>query len=151
MNIKVVKRDGSPASWSDYIIRWILRLVDIWISTTAVGIIAIIISDENQRLGDAAADTIVIDNRKKTKVSHTILEEVEEDYTPSFNMAHLLSDQQVNKLKEIYRLAGESSDYATLQVLRHKIEELLGIKSDLRDAVFVRTVLKDYTYLTQGS
>lgn len=151
MKIKVVKLDGAPATWSDYLTRWIIRLIDIWASSGAVGIIAIIFTDENQRLGDAAANTIVIDNRKKTKVSHTILEEVEEDYAPSFNMVHQLTDQEVNEIKEIYRLAGESRDYQTLHLLRNKIEELLQIKSDMKDAIFVRTVLKDYTYLTQGS
>ncbi|ARN76678.1 hypothetical protein BST97_00915 [Nonlabens spongiae] len=150
MSIKVVKRDGAPASWSDYIIRWILRLIDIWTTTGAVGLISIIFTDQNQRLGDAAADTIVIDTRKKTRVSHTILEEVESTYTPTFNMVTLLSDNQVNEIKEIYRLAGDSKDYETLKVLRDKIEQILKIQSDLRDAVFVRTILKDYTHLTQG-
>ncbi len=150
MSVKVVKRDGAPASWSDYIVRWVLRLVDIWLTTGAVGVIAIIFTDQNQRLGDAAADTLVIDTRKKTKVSHTILENVEEAYTPTFNNVTILSDQQVNEIKEIYRLAGESRDYETLKILRNKIEELLHINSDMRDAVFVRTVLKDYTALTQG-
>ncbi|MGB5981774.1 MAG: RDD family protein [Nonlabens sp.] len=151
MKIKVVKLDGAPATWSDYLTRWIIRLIDIWASSGAVGIIAIIFTDENQRLGDAAANTIVIDNRKKTKVSHTILEEVHEGYNPSFTMVHQLTDQQVNEIKEIYRLAGESRDYQTLNLLRNKIEQLLNIKSEMKDAIFVRTVLKDYTYLTQGS
>ena len=31
MKTRVVKVDGSPASWSDYMILWMLRLVDIWI------------------------------------------------------------------------------------------------------------------------
>lgn len=150
LSVKVVKRDGAPASWSDYIVRWILRLVDIWLSSGAVGVIAIIFTDQNQRLGDAAADTIVIDTRKKNKVSHTILENVEESYTPTFQNVTILSDQQINEIKEIYRLAGESRDYETLKILRNKIEELLHINSDMRDAVFVRTVLKDYTALTQG-
>ncbi len=150
MSVKVVKRDGAPASWSDYIVRWILRLVDIWLSSGAVGVIAIIFTDQKQRLGDAAADTIVIDTRKKTKVSHTILENVEESYTPTFQNVTILSDQQINEIKEIYRLAGESRDYETLKILRDKIEDLLHINSDMRDAVFVRTILKDYTALTQG-
>lgn len=151
MKIKVVKLDGAPATWSDYLTRWIIRLIDIWASSGAVGIIAIIFTDQNQRLGDAAANTIVIDNKKTTKVSHTILEEVDEDYTPSFTMVHQLTDQEVNEIKEIYRLAGESRDYQTLNLLRNKIEQLLNIKSEMKDAIFVRTVLKDYTYLTQGS
>ncbi|PRP66069.1 RDD family protein [Nonlabens agnitus] len=151
---KVVKIDGSPATWSDYLISWMLRLVDIWITAPTfggVGILAIIFSDKNQRLGDMASDTIVIDTRKKTKISHTILEDVKEDYEPTFLTVNMLTDKDVNEIKEIYRLAGESRDYETLKMLRIKVEQLLQVNSDLRDGIFVRTVLKDYSYLTQGN
>jgi uncharacterized RDD family membrane protein YckC len=150
MKMKVVKIDGSPARWSDFLITWILRLIDIWTTTGGAGILSIIFTDKNQRLGDSAANTIVIDSRKKTKVSHTILEEVEESYDPQFMMVNQFNDQEINEIKEIYRLAGESRDYKTLNELRNKIEQLLHIKSDLKDAIFVRTILKDYSYLTQG-
>lgn len=148
---KVVKIDGSPATWSDYLISWMLRLVDLWIISPGIGIMAIIFSNRNQRLGDMASDTIVIDTRKKTKISHTILEDVKEDYEPTFLTVNMLTDKDINEIKEIYRLAGESRDYETLKILRLKVEDLLQINSDLRDGIFVRTVLKDYSYLTQGN
>jgi len=148
---KVVKIDGSPATWSDYLITWMLRLVDIWVISPGIGVMSIIFSDKNQRLGDMASDTIVIDTRKKTKISHTILEDVKEDYEPTFLTVNLLNDSDVNEIKEIYRLAGESRDYETLKMLRLKVESLLQVNSDLRDGIFVRTVLKDYSYLTQGN
>lgn len=150
MNMKVVKVDGSPARWSDYLTSWILRLIDIWSTTGGVGIISIIFTDKNQRLGDAASNTIVIDNRKKTKISHTILEDVEENYEPTFMTVNNLDDNDINEIKEIYRLAAESRDFKALKQLRDKVEELLHIQSDLRDGILIRTVLKDYTYLTQG-
>lgn len=148
---KMVKIDGSPATWSDYLISWMLRLVDLWIISPGIGIMAIIFSNRNQRLGDMASDTIVIDTRKKTKISHTILEDVKEDYEPTFLTVNMLTDKDINEIKEIYRLAGESRDYETLKILRLKVEDLLQINSDLRDGIFVRTVLKDYSYLTQGN
>ncbi len=150
MKTKVVKIDGSPARWSDFMISWILRLIDIWSTNGGVGIISIIFTDNNQRLGDSASDTIVIDLRKKTKITHTILEDVEENYQPTFMTVNMLTDVDVNEIKEIYRLAGESRDYRALNALRKKVEELLEINSELRDGVFIRTILKDYTYLTQG-
>lgn len=150
MKTKVVKIDGSPARWSDFMISWILRLIDIWSTNGGVGIISIIFTDNNQRLGDSASDTIVIDSRKQTKITHTILEDVDENYQPTFMTVNMLTDVDVNEIKEIYQLAGESRDYRALNVLRNKVEELLGITSELRDGVFIRTILKDYTYLTQG-
>jgi uncharacterized RDD family membrane protein YckC len=134
MGIKVVKEDGSPASLSDFLIRWILRLIDIVLFFGTVGVVAILFSERKQRLGDIAAKTIVINTRKNTKISH----------------AYILTDADVNEIKDIYRLAEESRDYMTLKELRVKVESLLNTQSDLRDGIFIRTILKDYTYLTQG-
>ena len=60
MKIRVVRVDGLPAQWSNYMIRWMLRLVDIWIFASAVGVLTILFSNKHQRLGDAAAGTVVI-------------------------------------------------------------------------------------------
>ena len=148
MGIKVVKEDGSPARWSDFIVRWIVRLVDLWLFMFTVGTVSILLTDKQQRLGDMMAKTIVINTRKSVNISHTILQEVDEGYEPIFLNAHLLSDIQANEIKEIYRLAGQSRDYNVLHQLRLKIESILQIKSDLKDGQFVRTVLKDYFHLT---
>ncbi|WP_431472100.1 RDD family protein [Nonlabens sp. SCSIO 43208] len=148
MGIKVVKEDGSPARWSDFIVRWIVRLVDLWLFMFTVGTVSILLTDKQQRLGDMMAKTIVINTRKSVNISHTILQEVDEGYQPIFLNAHLLSDIQANEIKEIYRLAGQSRDYNVLHQLRLKIESILQIKSNLKDGQFVRTVLKDYFHLT---
>ncbi|MGB3590939.1 MAG: RDD family protein [Nonlabens sp.] len=150
MKMRLVKVDGSPAAWSDYLVTWVLRLIDIWGTNGGAGIISMIFTAKTQRLGDAAANTIVIDYRKKTKVSHTILEDVEEHYEPQFLNVNLLTDHDINEIKEIYRLAGESRDYATLHLLRNKVAGILNINTEMRDPQFLRTVLKDYSYLTQG-
>jgi uncharacterized RDD family membrane protein YckC len=150
MGIKVVKEDGSPARLSDFLTRWILRLIDIVLFFGTVGVVAILFSERKQRLGDIAAKTIVINTRKSTKISHTILEDLDHDYQPQFQNAYILTDADVNEIKDIYRLAEESRDYMTLKELRVKVESLLNTQSDLRDGIFIRTILKDYTYLTQG-
>ncbi len=150
MGIKVVKEDGSPAQWSDYLVRWIFRLVDIWLFVGTVGVVSILFSDRKQRMGDLGAKTVVINTKKSTKISHTILEDLDPNYQPQFLNAYILSDADVNEIKDIYRLAGESRDYMTLRALRIKVESLLNTQSDLKDGVYIRTVLKDYTYLTQG-
>ncbi|WP_292901262.1 RDD family protein [Nonlabens sp.] len=150
MRIKVVKEDGSPARLSDFLIRWILRLIDIVLFFGTVGVVAMLLSERKQRLGDIAAKTIVINTRKRTKISHTILEDVDPDYQPQFQNADILTDADVNEIKDICRLAIESRDYMTLQELRLKVASLLKAESALKDETFIRTVLKDYTFLTQG-
>lgn len=149
LKVRVVRLDGLPAHWSNYLIRWMLRLVDIWVFASAVGVLSILFSEKHQRVGDAAAGTVVISTKQKAKITHTILEEVEDTYLPKFMNVTKLTDKDVRLIKETYRIAKRSNDYKTLTALRKKVEKVLEIESDLYDQQFIDTVLKDYNYFTQ--
>ncbi len=149
MKMRVVRLDGSPVHWSSYLVRWMLRLVDIWVFIGAVGLLGILFSERRQRVGDAAAGTVVISTKIKTKVSHTILEEITEDYRPTFTNVTLLTDKDVRLIKEIYQIAIKSNDFKTLKALRKKVEGILKNNSELYDKQYISTVLKDYNFYTQ--
>lgn len=151
MKTRVVKVDGSPVHWSNYLTLWMMRLVDIWIFIGSIGLLTIVFSDRHQRLGDHAAGTVVISNKKKTQLSHTILEEVTDDYEPKFSTVTILTDKDARLIKETYVIAVKSSDYKTLRMLRDKIEGIISTSSDLYDTQYIDTVLKDYNYYTQRS
>ena len=149
LKMRVVKADGAPVEWSNYLVRWMLRLVDIWLFLGSIGLLTILFSERRQRLGDAAAGTVVISTKNKTKVSHTILEEVEDKYVPIFSNVTLLTDKDVRLIKETFYIAKRSSDYKTLKTLRDKVESILDTKSELYDVQYLDTVLKDYNFYTQ--
>lgn len=149
MQIRVVRIDGTPVHWSHLLVRWILRLVDIWLFFGSVGILSILFSDKKQRLGDAAAGTVVISTKNNIKVSHTILEEVEETYVPTFLNVAQLTDKDVRLIKETYHLAKRTGDYGTMKALRDKVEGILGSNSGLYDSQYIDTVIKDYNFYTQ--
>jgi len=149
LKMKVVKVDGSPVHWSNYLVRWMLRLVDIWLFIGSIGILTILFSEKRQRLGDAAAGTVVISTKNKTTVSHTILEEVEETYVPIFTNVTLLTDKDIRLIKETFNIAKGSNDFKTLKALRDKVDSILQTKSELFDNHYLETVLKDYNYFTQ--
>ncbi|NJB70486.1 putative RDD family membrane protein YckC [Saonia flava] len=149
LKMRVVKVDGSPVEFSNYLVRWMLRLVDIWIFVGSIGLLTILFSERKQRLGDAAAGTVVISTKNKIKVSHTILEEVEEKYVPKFTNVTLLTDKDVRLIKETYHIARRSSDYKTMKALRDKVESILNTNSELYDVQYLDTILKDYNYFTQ--
>ncbi|NDV44929.1 RDD family protein [Flagellimonas sediminis] len=149
MKMRVVRLDGTPVHWSNLLVRWMLRLVDIWIFLGSIGILSILFSDKRQRVGDAAAGTVVISTKKKTKVTHTILEEVEEEYVPQFTNVTLLTDKDVRLIKETYLIAKKSGDFKTLTALRVKVESILKTNSSLYDLPYLDTVLKDYNFYTQ--
>ena len=150
MKTKVVKLDGTPARWSDYMIRWMLRLVDIWIFLGSIGLLSIIFSDKSQRIGDHAAGTVVISTKHKVTINHTILEDITDDYVPKFLGVTQLSDKDVRLIKETYQIALRSNDYKTLNMLRKKVESVLETSSDLYDKQYIDTVLRDYNHFTQN-
>jgi hypothetical protein len=151
MKIKVVKIDGYQATFGDYLIRWLFRIIDINLSSGAIGLIALITSSKTQRLGDMTAGTAVISLKNNININHTILEEIDQAYVPTYPLVIKLSDNDVRIIKETFNTAVAKSDYATLIKLRTKIEQVTGMKNTSgNDTDFIRTVLKDYNFYTQN-
>ncbi len=151
LKIKVVKIDGYQASLADFIIRWFFRIVDLNMMSGVVALVTIVTSPKNQRLGDMTAGTSVITLKNKINISHTILEELEDTYQPSYPNVIKLSDNDVRIIKETFVTAKASRDYATLIKLRQKIIEVAEIKTIIdNDIQFIETILKDYNYYTQS-
>ena len=155
IKIKVVKIDGYQASVSDYLVRWFFRIIDLNLLGPLFGpvvaLVTIVSSDKNQRLGDMTAGTSVITLKNKVNISHTILEDLEESYVPTYPDVIKLSDNDARIIKETYTRARASRDYATLAKLRKKIVEVVGIKGYNEDDIkFINIILKDYNYYTQN-
>ena len=151
MKTKVVKIDGYQATFGDYIIRWLFRLIDISTNSGMIGLITMISSSKTQRLGDMAAGTTVISLQNKVDINHTILQEIQGDYQPIYPQVIKLSDNDVRIIKESFERSVVQRDYQTLIKLREKIEQVGGITNKMgNDMDFIRTVLKDYNYYTQN-
>jgi uncharacterized RDD family membrane protein YckC len=151
VKIKVVKIDGYQASFGDYLIRWIFRLIDISIGMGIIGLIAMVVNKKTQRLGDISAGTAVITLKNKITINHTILEELGEEYQPKYPLVIKLSDNDARIIKETFQSALKSADFVVLNKLTAKIEQVTGIKNNLDSTKeFIQTILKDYNYYTQN-
>jgi uncharacterized RDD family membrane protein YckC len=151
LKIRVVKLDGYQASFGDHLIRWLFRVIDISISSGIIGLIAMVVNKNTQRLGDISAGTAVITLKSKISIDSTILEEIEEVYQPKFPLVIKLSDNDVRIIKETYNAAAKTADFVVLNKLTAKIEEVTGIKNDMGNTrEFIQTILKDYNYYTQN-
>ncbi|MFI0426137.1 MAG: RDD family protein [Flavobacterium sp.] len=151
MKLKVIKLDGYQASFGDYLIRWLFRLVEISIGYGVIGLIAIVSSKKNQRLGDMAAGTAIITLKNNININHTIIQDINADYVPTYPLVIKLSDNDVRIVKETFEAAIIQRDYVTIVKLREKIVNVTGIKNQSgTDSDFIRTLLKDYNYYTQN-
>lgn len=151
LKIKVVKIDGYQPSFGDFLIRWILRIVENNVMGGAIGLIAMVMSKKVQRLGDMVAGTAVITLKSDISISHTILEEVDTNYIPTYPLVIKLSDNDMRIIKETYKTAIDTHDYDLLNKLKDKVETVTGIKNqsgNSRD--FINVILKDYNHYTQN-
>ena|ERR1700704_3913883 len=62
--LRVVLENGGPVTFPASAVRNVLRLIDLLPGTYLVGIASILVSSRNQRLGDHAAGTLVVRDRK---------------------------------------------------------------------------------------
>ncbi|MFV9550248.1 RDD family protein [Algibacter sp. PT7-4] len=150
LKIRVVKIDGYQASFSDYVVRWFFRIVDVYI--LGLGFFIMLFNKKSQRLGDMAAGTAVIGLKNKVNISHTILENLKENYKPTYPNVIKLSDNDARIIKETFSVAKTTKDYQTLIKLRQKIIEVVGIKhvKQNSDIAFIDVILKDYNFYTQN-
>lgn len=150
LKIRVVKIDGFQASFSDYVVRWFFRIVDIYI--LGIGFFIIIFSKKLQRFGDIAAGTGVISLKDKVNINHTILEPLQADYKPTYANVIKLSDNDARIIKDTFVKAKANKDYATLIQLKTKLVDVIGIKNIKQntDIEFIEVILKDYNFYTQN-
>ena len=150
LNIRVIKIDGYQAQFSDYLIRWMFRIVDFTLFAL-IGIISRVSSSKSQRLGDMAAGTSVISLKNKVKMSDTILKEVSQEYVPTYPDVIKLSDNDVRIIKENFEQSLVNLDFETIAKIKNKIIDVTQIKNQsANDKEFIQTVILDYNYYTQN-
>lgn len=143
--IRVVMKDGSTPSFSAYLLRWLLLLVDLHMSF--IGLIPIILTRNNQRFGDLAGGTLVIkekDFRGIQLIFHE-LRHLTEDYHPVFPQAENLSLEQMNLIAETL---SDRTNKRSLRIHQLAIQarSFLKIETTISDEHFLRTLMRDYQY-----
>lgn len=150
LGLRVIKIDGSQASAGDYFIRWVMRLIDVWTLTGIIGILSIVFSSKNQRLGDLLSHCGVINQLAfKKGLQQTIYEEVEDTYKPVYLQVVSLNDSDMAIIVKAYHNYLKTKDVALLDKVTKKISTTLGIEPKQKDNVeFLATIIRDYNFLT---
>lgn len=147
-DIKVVKLDGGAPNIGNYLLRWLLRPVDI-IFYGGVAILTIILSRKGQRLGDLAAGTTVIKVKRRESIESIETIKKEATYQIQFPQVKRLSDKQVQLIKKSLKIGVDGLNYEAIGQLTLKIKGLLQVSSDLPDVKFLYTVIADYEHLDE--
>lgn len=146
---RVVKLDGSKPTLGNYLLRWMMRIIDIQMATGSVAVLTILLNGKGQRLGDLAAGTTIISEKKRVTLQEVLLADAAEDYSPTFPQVTLLSDADAQTIKKLYHTALQKRKHAIIIKLHERIIEITGIKTELKPIDFLKVVLTDYDYYTQ--
>ena len=175
MGIRVVNEIGGRPSISQFLIRWLLRVSDLWIALLLIMIISnpdlgrnlettfiilaalvflitdivlVVSSKKGQRIGDILAKTILIRINTKSNIEDTVFIDVADSYVPSFPQIMQLSDKDINAIKSILETARKKGDFHMAEAACHKIKSHLKIDSNMPPFDFLDVLLKDYNYLS---
>jgi uncharacterized RDD family membrane protein YckC len=145
MSIRVITLEGGQPSLSQYIIRWMFRLLDFGLFFLPA-FFCVILTARSQRVGDIVAGTIVIDTKPSTSWEDTIFTELETSYRPKYQNVMMLTDKDVNTLKSIIETVRKRNDYELAFRISERIQSRLNIRSQEEPYEFLVTLLKDYNY-----
>ncbi len=150
MGIRVISLNGDQPTLSQYLIRWLFRIVDFSFLGGLVALIVVAVSEKRQRLGDMIAGTVVIKTTPRTALSHTIYEPVAPaEYRVTYPEASNLNDSDIQLVKEVILTVRRTGNIMLAVQAQQKIEQVLNIRSKSAEPMyFLQTILADYNYLT---
>ncbi|WP_373055966.1 RDD family protein [Zunongwangia sp. H14] len=149
MQIRVVMQDGSRPSFANYLIRWLLRFVDISLTSGAVAVVVILLNGKGQRLGDIAAKTTVISEKRQVSIGNTLAVDLPQDYIPKYPQVTVLKDADIQEIKGIFRKAKINGNHHIILSLAKKVSDLLEVEFEENPMDFLNRVISDYNYYTQ--
>ncbi|NQX90863.1 MAG: RDD family protein [Flavobacteriales bacterium] len=155
LGIHVVRIDGGQPVFMDFLIRWIFRILDVYLSLGAVAAMLISGSEAGQRLGGVLSNTTVVKTRQSVKVSlrDLVKKDTLESYIPTYNDVRQYKESDMILMKQTldrYRKFKNQAHADALQQLVDTVSVQLGVKVERRHNVkFIRTLIKDYIVLTR--
>lgn len=150
MKTKVVKLDGSQPNIGAYLLRWLLRLVEIDIVYGGVALITIIVNGKGQRLGDIAAGTCVVKLERPVQLGETIYKALEQDYQIKYESVSRLDDDDVDIARSVIRAMNTSRRNPKIDRLAEtaasNLAQKMGVSFDETPRQFLRRVIRDYNH-----
>ncbi|RDK87084.1 RDD family protein [Marinirhabdus gelatinilytica] len=150
LKLRVVKLDGSKPAFSNYFIRWLLRIIDVTITSGALALVTVLLNGKGQRLGDIAASTTVITEKKTVSLSQTLVMDLPEDYTPRYPQVTVFTDAEMSTVKSLFWEAKYNGNHGVVLKLKDRLSKVMEVTPEEKPIAFVDKVIKDYNYYTQN-
>ncbi|RTQ50044.1 RDD family protein [Hymenobacter gummosus] len=149
MQIRVISLNGAPPRFTQYLLRWVLRLVDVSLMYGVVAMACILGGGRGQRLGDMAAGTAVVRVKRREVAANPMLFGSDHDphYRVTFPEVANLADHDVRLIQELVTQSEQRGAYHILADVAERVRTLTGIRTAMPDHEFLLVVLRDYGHL----
>ncbi len=150
MKIKVISLGGGRPSFSQYLLRWLFRIVDFWFSGYACGLICALVTEKQQRIGDMVAGTTLIKTEPRTKIDNLAFFPMAGAYQPFFKDIDALTDRDVALIQEVIRSYFKTNNAEIVINAAARVKEILAVTppEEMNDLKFLQTVVRDYNHIT---
>ena len=146
--IKVVRLDGESLTLGNCLIRWLFRIVDIWLfNWGSVGIVTATFSKTHQRLGDMLAGTIVISTRTQTNIDLSTYADPNATGTIHFPQVEKLKLKDMEVVNESLALYYEQDIFDYVLLVSAQLKTALDVTPEIDDLTFLKRIVTDYNQL----
>jgi uncharacterized RDD family membrane protein YckC len=156
LKIRVVKLSGSDLKISDFLLRWLFRWIDIWLSAGSLAALQVSSSTNGQRIGDLLADTTVIRQQHDFKVVLNDLLAIrsKQNHEIQFEKAIVFKEEEMLLVKQVlerYRKFDNEAHKKILVETAKMVSQRLNLDVFTGAAdEFLKAVLVDYITLTRS-
>ena len=152
LRTQVARLDGAQPTLSQYLLRWLLRFVDVSATSGIGALLAVVLTKRSQRLGDLAAGTTVVRRRQRVRLAEVLYPAAPAGHVPEFPEAEALSDADVRTLRAVLvRLRASKRDArssALAQRAKAAVERRLGLTTiEMPAEAFLKAVVRDHVFL----
>jgi len=156
LGIRVLKIDGSNPTMGDLFLRWMFRIVDLWMSLGGLALLVASATDKGQRLGDVVSNTNVIKLSPSTKYSikDILTIKSKKNYEPKYPQVIRLTDEDMllikNAIDRFRKYPTPAYKKLLIQLAKDSADELAIGEVPKNKVTFLRTLLQDYIVLTRS-
>jgi len=154
MGVRVRNLDGTAPSLGAYVLRWLLRPIDILMTNGFVGFVSIVVTQHGQRLGDLAAGTTVVRQRNETEIRDLAYLEPPEAHEVTYPQVAMLTDSDIQIARDVLNTLVEEGRSQHTKTLGSRTQEVLAhvmnVQPSEKPMDFLRTIVEDYNYVHGG-
>jgi uncharacterized RDD family membrane protein YckC len=149
LKIKVISLDGNRPTFSQYLLRWVLRFVDFPLTAYLGALVSAIVTDNGQRIGDIAAGTAMVKTHPRTQMNNLVFRPSEDSYVPVFKEASQLTDDDINLIADVLHNYMRTRNSIIVYNMGRRIMDHLQIAlpPGMNDMQFLETIIRDYSHI----